>query len=259
MVDPFKAFVHRCMQMQSLVTQSQQVACGSGNILIEGEPGTGKKLLARAIHAASPLCDKPFVVINCASIPEILLEPELFGYERGGFTLAAHKTFPGQLERASGGTVFLDEVSELPLPVQSKLLETLDTRTVTPIGGRKRRSVDVRIISASTRRLDLSVGMGGFNRVLRHRMADHFLWIPPLRERSGDVEVLVDYLLSTLPARFAPEGCKVLAPGGLDRLVAHSWPGNVSELKHVLEWAFARASDRPKIEMADLNLSSGRR
>lgn len=254
MVDPFNLTVHRCAAMRALVSQARQVACDEGNVLIEGEFGTGKELLARAIHATSARNTKPFIVINCGSIPELLLESELFGHQQGGFTPSAHRVRPGWLERASGGTVFLDDILELPASMQAKILETLETRTAIPVGSRTRHPIDVRVISASTKRLDISVGVGQFNRSLRDRLADHFLWMPPLRERVGDIEILVDHFLSNPPEWLAPHVHKVLAPGGMDRLLAHRWPGNVRELHNVLEGAFVRAEGRTVIEVKDFQL-----
>jgi DNA-binding NtrC family response regulator len=206
-------------------------------VLIEGETGTGKELLAGAIHGASPRASKPFVAINCGAIPENLIEAELFGHAKGAFTDAASAR-PGCFRAAHGGTLFLDEVGELPLDAQVKLLRALQEHEVVPVGETKPIPVDVRVIAATHRNLAVEVQAGRFREDLFYRLAVAVLHLPPLREREGDLGQLIDTLLAKAndagqqdEPGFVP---KRLSTAARALLMAQRWPGNVRELEHTL-------------------------
>jgi DNA-binding NtrC family response regulator len=211
-------------------------AAGSNiNVLILGETGVGKEVLARAVHRQSVRQSKPFVPLNCAGLSESLIESELFGHEKGSFTGAAHAKL-GLLESAAGGTVFLDEIGEMPLTVQARLLRVIETREVLPVGALRARPIDVRFVAATNRDLETEVLRGGFRRDLFFRLNGLSLTIPPLRERVTEVEGLARL--------FVEQACREngrsppsLGPGALDLLRAYRWPGNIRELKNVIERA----------------------
>ncbi|MBI4254938.1 MAG: sigma-54-dependent Fis family transcriptional regulator [Candidatus Rokubacteria bacterium] len=228
---------HQMVETYKLVAR---VASLDTTVLIQGETGTGKELVARAIHYASARADRPFVVVDCAALPETLFESELFGHERGAFTgaLAAR---PGLLETSAGGTCFLDEIGELTAPLQAKLLRTLQERTVRRVGGNEPIPVDIRIVAATNRDLRKLVAEGGFRDDLYYRLNVVTITVPPLRERLQDIPLLAQHFLE----KFAPGAgrpAKRLAPGALALLVGYHWPGNVRELEHVIERAVALAS-----------------
>ena len=210
-------------------------------ILIGGETGVGKELAAAAAHKFSPRAQGPFISINCASIPEHLAESELFGYERGAFTGAA-ATKPGQLELAHRGTVFLDEIGELPLVVQAKLLRVLETGELHRIGDLGPRVIDVRIVSATNRNLAVEIEARRFREDLYFRLAAAQLVIPPLRDRPRDLAVLVHSLLAAACARLGRQRLP-LTIAATQALFLHRWPGNVRELKNALDYAAAAAPD----------------
>ncbi len=221
--------------MQAAAREMQRIAATETTVLLLGESGTGKELFARAIHQLSARNTGPFVAINCAAIPETLIENELFGHEKGAFT-GANAAKPGKFEVAHGGTVFLDEIAELPLGSQGKLLRVLEERTVDRLGGSSPRSVDVRIVAATNRDLDAALEMGQFRRDLYYRLSVVPIKIPPLRERGDDVLLVADHFLE----RFRRELRKPrlqLAPDAIAALRAHAWPGNVRELQNALERA----------------------
>jgi two-component system NtrC family response regulator len=193
-----------------------------------GESGTGKELLARALHDLSPRAEQRFVAINCAAIPDTLLESELFGYEKGAFTGAAKQT-PGNIEYANGGTLFLDEIGDLPLPLQAKLLRFLQERIIVRVGGRKEISVDVRVVSATHQQLDELIKSGGFREDLYYRLCEISVNIPALRERQGESAVLVNYFLSK-EIEHQNKGPMTLTQDALDAVNAYDWPGNIREL-----------------------------
>jgi two-component system, NtrC family, response regulator GlrR len=224
----FGALVGASVAMRELFAKLSRVAQSSASVLIEGETGTGKELAAKAIHDASPRASGPFIVIDCAALPENLLEAELFGHAKGAFTgaLAAR---PGAIEEADGGTVFLDEIGELPLSMQPKLLRVLESRMVRRIGETPQRAVDVRFISATHRDLRTLANNRAFREDVYFRLAVLPLTIPPLRERPGDIPLLVDHLLSR-------EG-SVISPDLLRDLASRPWFGNVRELRNFLERA----------------------
>ncbi len=221
--------------MKAVLATVAQVAPSRATVMIFGESGSGKEVVARAIHRASPRAGAPMTAISCAAIPETLLESELFGYERGAFTGAAGAK-PGRFEAASGGTLFLDEVGEIPLSVQAKLLRVVQEREIERLGSLARTPIDVRVVTATHRDLHAAVAAGTFRLDLLYRLQVVELVVPPLRERPEDVAPLAALFL----AKFAGEnGRAPLALGSraLDRLLAHRWPGNVRELENAMERA----------------------
>ncbi|KUO53323.1 MAG: hypothetical protein APF76_08750 [Desulfitibacter sp. BRH_c19] len=213
-----------------------QVAQGSSTVLIQGESGTGKELFARAIHAASPRANKPLKIINCSAIPDNLLESELFGYDEGAFTGAKHGGKIGKFELADGGTVFLDELGELPLYLQAKLLRVLQNRTIERVGGNSEIKIDVRIVAATNRDIEKMVADGQFREDLYYRLNVIPLYIPPLRARRDDISLLVDYFIYKYN-EFLKKTIKTIHPEALEILKLYNWPGNVRELENAIEYA----------------------
>jgi two-component system response regulator PilR (NtrC family) len=238
--------------MQSLRAQIGRLARSNAPISITGESGSGKELAAREIHAQSSRASKPFVAVNCGAIPETLMEAEFFGYRKGAFTGASDDR-DGFFQAANGGTLMLDEVADLPLPMQVKLLRAIQERRVRKIGATVEEPVDVRIISATHQDLARCVEQGRFRQDLFYRLNVIELSLPPLRERIDDLAPLVDAVL----ARLAGPGQATLGPGVLDALRAYSFPGNIRELENVLERALAFANDGV-IEVGDLSLKAAR-
>ncbi|HZI65483.1 MAG TPA: sigma-54 dependent transcriptional regulator [Thermoanaerobaculia bacterium] len=232
--------------------EAQRVAPTDATVLLEGESGTGKELFARAIHELSPRRNRPFVAINCAAIPDTLIESELFGHERGSFTGALGRRL-GKFELADGGTIFLDEVGELSAATQGKLLRVLQEKSFHRVGGTISIQVDVRIISASNRPLDRMVSQGLFREDLYYRVRVFPILIPPLRNRPEDVDPLVDWFLGHLPAELGKKNIRI-APAARARLHAYEWPGNVRELRNCLERAIILA-DGGVIEEKGLRLA----
>jgi transcriptional regulator with PAS, ATPase and Fis domain len=215
----------------------RNVAETDATVLVRGESGSGKELAARAIHLESHRARGPFVAVNCAALTPGLLESELFGHVRGAFT-GAVRDRKGLFEQADGGTLFLDEVAELPLEMQSKLLRVLEERCVTPVGGARPVPVDVRVIAATHRALRQEVEKGRFREDLMYRLRVVPVFLPPLRERRGDVELLLRVWLRRYNQR-GPRHVERIAPEAIRILLDHDWPGNVRELRNVLEYAFA--------------------
>lgn len=223
--------------MRELACKVRKIAPGGASVLIRGESGTGKELYAHALHRSSARAKGPFIKLNCAAIPEALLEAELFGYEEGAFTGAKRGGKPGKFQLADGGTLFLDEVGDMPLAMQAKLLRVLQDREVEAVGATRLVSVDVRVIAATHRPLEALVESGEFREDLFYRINVVPLKVPPLRERRDDLPTLATHLLSRL-ARRSGRRPPILSEAALERLCAHHWPGNVRELENVLEAAF---------------------
>ncbi len=237
--------------MRGLCRSVEKVAPTSATVLILGDSGTGKELLARALHRLSGRSHQPFVAINCAAIPDTLLESELFGYEKGAFTGAAKRTL-GKLELASGGTVFLDEIGEMPASLQAKLLRVLQERTVERIGGREPVALDLRILCATNRNLDALIAAGGFREDLYYRISEVTIKVPPLRDRQGDCLLLAQFLLQQMAERFGKPS-RGLAPDAIRAVQAHRWPGNVRELENRIKGAVIMA-DGAVVTASDLGL-----
>ena len=235
----FDAIVHRSPVMQRVILRARRVAPRSVPVLLEGETGTGKELLARAIHRSSPRRERPFVAVNCGALPPDLVEAELFGHEKGAFT-GADRARPGYFAAADGGTLFLDEIGELPAAAQVKLLRALQEGAVVRLGAAAPREVDVRVIAATNRTLTEEVAGGRFREDLFYRLAVAVLKLPPLRERAGDVGLLADRLLAGINADSAGEPGytdKKLSASARNVLLRHAWPGNVRELSNTLRRA----------------------
>ena len=219
--------------MDTLLAEARLAAQIDAALLIQGESGTGKELLAQAIHRASPRHARPFVAINCGAIPAELLESELFGHVKGAFT-GAGRDHPGLFLSAQGGTVFLDEIGDMPAPLQVKLLRVLQEGEVRPVGATETRAVDVRILSATHRNLEEAIVSGEFREDLYYRLNVVNLSLPPLRERREDIPLLAQHFLTLLTEKY---GRRIhgFAPDALDMLVASDWPGNIRQLHNVLE------------------------
>ena len=232
-VSRFQDFVGASEPMRFVFDAIQQVADSNINVLIRGESGTGKELAARAIVALSRRSDKPYIRLNCAALPENLIESELFGSERGAFT-GATETRPGQIELADGGTLFLDEIATLTLPLQTKLLRVLEDRQVQRLGGRTPRKIDFRLICATNEPLDEMARTGRFREDLYYRIHVVPIQLPPLRERTGDIALLCDYFLQIhCVANGVP--IKRLTADALAVFEEHTWPGNVRELENLIQ------------------------
>lgn len=245
----FGGFVGKSKPMQAVYTQIEKVATSRGTVLIQGESGTGKELVAKAIHYASPRKSGPFVVIDCGAIPEQLQESELFGHVKGAFT-GAIATRRGLFEEAQHGTVFLDDVTDLPLGLQAKLLRALQEGEIRRVGDSRMIRVDVRVIAATNRDLEEEVRQGTFREDLYYRLNVFPIRLPPLRDRREDIPLLAEHFL----ARVAEEekaSPKRLSPDALRVLMNYSWPGNVRELRHALERA-ALLSEGELIDERDL-------
>jgi two-component system response regulator PilR (NtrC family) len=223
--------------MQRVFDLVSQVADSRANVLVTGESGTGKEMIARAIHEMSERRDGPFIVVNCAAIPENLLESELFGHVRGAFTGALHNK-EGLFELADGGTLFLDEVGDLPLPLQVKVLRAIQEKSFRRVGGTHDQQVDARIVAATNRRLEEEVARGRFREDLYYRLNVIEIPLPPLRERKDDVALLVDHFIEKY-ARELGKDVKSMSDDALAMLVAYRFPGNVRELENVIERAAA--------------------
>ncbi len=222
--------------MQRIFEILPTVALYDTTVLITGETGTGKELLARAIHELSPRRDKPFIAINCSAIPDALLESELFGYKKGAFT-GATKDKPGRFKIADRGTIFLDEIGDMSPSLQVKLLRVLEDKSFEPLGSTKTEKTDTRIITATNRDLTLLVKQGKFREDLYYRINVIKIELPPLRERKEDIPLLVEYFLERLN-RIYKRDIKGLTPEALSIFMAHSWPGNIRELENVIESSF---------------------
>ena len=247
----FPRIIGESEAIKRAVAETQRVAQTEATVLLLGESGTGKELFARAVHHLSARRDQPFVAINCAAIPETLIENELFGHERGAFTGANDRRL-GKFELASGGTVFLDEIGELPLAVQGKLLRVIEEKTVDRIGGRAPIPVNVRVVAATNRDLRAAVENGEFRRDLFFRLAVFPVEIPPLRERGDDIMLLARHFAAQLGRELRKREA-VISEASIAALRAHDWPGNVRELENAIERACILA-DSSTLEPRDLGL-----
>jgi len=230
--DRFGSMIGRSVKMRELFARLEKLAKSDATVLVTGETGAGKELVAEALHDYSPRANGPFVVLDCGSIPPNLIESELFGHERGAFT-GATSSYAGAFERAHQGTVFLDEIGELPLQMQPKLLRVLERKEVRRVGGTNTLEVDLRIIAATNRDLGVEVNRGRFREDLYYRLAVARVHVPPLRERKDDLPLLIEHILETTPGGDTAS----IAPETIDLMMKHDWPGNVRELRNVIERA----------------------
>lgn len=247
--DHFHGLVGSSRPMTELFEMVRRVASGSGPVLITGESGTGKELVARALHAESERSDGPFLAVNCAGVPPDLLESEFFGHEKGAFT-GAHERKDGLFVEADGGTLLLDEVGEMPIDLQAKLLRVLQEGRVRPVGSASEQSIDVRVLASTNRDLEQAVGEGAFREDLFYRLETFHLHVPPLRERGDDVDLLVAHFLKRFGERQDPPVTE-LSSEALDRLRFYRFPGNVRELENAIQRA-ATFCEGAKIEVEDL-------
>jgi two-component system, NtrC family, nitrogen regulation response regulator GlnG len=237
-VREFSALIGRHPRMQDVYKTIGRIAGTDVTVLLRGESGTGKELVARAIHHYSRRAVRPFVAVSCAAIPGTLLESEMFGHERGAFTDAKERRL-GKFELAHGGTLYLDEIGDMPLELQTKLLRALQERTIERLGGHESIRIDVRVLAATNRDLEAFMREGKFREDLYYRLNVVALNLPPLRERRRDIPLLVEHFL----AKYATElGECGVAPEAFDRLVGHDWPGNVRELENVVQRAMVMAT-----------------
>jgi transcriptional regulator with PAS, ATPase and Fis domain len=245
----FASFIGSSPAALEVKRQARRAAQTGSNVLLLGETGTGKELLAHAIHAGSARADKPFISVNLAAVPETLLEAEFFGVAPGAYTGAERKGRDGKFKLADGGTLFLDEVGDMPLPLQAKLLRALQEQEVEPLGSNQVIKVDVRVLAATSRDLKALVAEGRFREDLYYRLNVLPIRLPALRERLGDLEALAEALLENIAARTGmPQ--RELAASTIGALAAHHWPGNIRELRNVLEQA-AMLTDRARLGAED--------
>ena len=238
--------------MVNVCRSIEKLAPTNVTTLLLGESGTGKEVFAHAIHNLSDFKDNPFVAINCAAVPESLIESELFGYEKGAFT-GANKQTLGKIETAQGGTLFLDEIGDMPLPAQAKLLRFLQERVIERVGGRKEIAVDVRVVCATNKNLEAMVKENTFREDLFYRISEIVVDIPPLRERQGDKILLARFMLD----KFAREHSKKVAdftPSAAAAIEAYDWPGNIRELENKIKRAVIMTEGK-KVDALDLGLA----
>ncbi|MFZ2451691.1 MAG: sigma-54 dependent transcriptional regulator [Methylovulum miyakonense] len=239
--------------MREIRAKITKLARSQAPVYISGESGSGKELVARLIHQQSSRCDQPFIAINCGAIPHELIESEFFGHKKGSFTGAVCDK-KGLFQAAEGGTLFLDEVADLPLPLQVKLLRAIQEKKIRPVGDHQEIPVDIRLLSATHRNLATMVQEGSFRQDLYYRINVIDLYIPPLRERNGDITILTEHILAKLTGNNSP----FLTPSALTALQQYHFPGNVRELENILERSLALYNGK-NIEVDDLNLPIGNR
>ncbi len=230
-----EAIIGKSPAMQEVYKSIGRVSATDATVLIRGESGSGKELVARALYQHSIRSQKPFLVINCVAIPDTLLESELFGYEKGAFTGASHRRV-GKIEQASGGTIFLDEIGDMPLNLQAKMLRLLQEKSIERLGGRETIPVDVRIIAATNRDLESQIARSQFREDLYYRLKVITIWLPCLRERTGDIPLLADYFMARFSADLGIENPGITREA-MSMLVSSPWPGNVRELGNTLQKA----------------------
>lgn len=259
----FDDIIYQCEEMENLIHLAKKAALQDSSILIEGESGTGKELIAQSIHNYSSRSNNPFIVIDCSAIPRNLVESELFGYEAGAFTGSHKGGMMGKFERANGGTVFLDEIGEMPLEIQSKLLRVIQSRSITRIGGHEPISINIRIIAATNRNLAQEVSEGNFRNDLYYRLNVINLFVPALRNRKGDLPLLVHKLMEKTAKREKRE-IPNLSGRVIEVLENYAWPGNIRELENTMERAVILANGEidyqhlPKrlLEIQNIHLNS---
>jgi len=250
----FANIIAKSEKMQIVLGQVTHIAQTDSTVYIYGESGTGKELIARAVHLGSKRKNKPFIVVNCAAIPETLLENELFGHEKGAFTGAAQSA-KGLFIEAHEGTIFLDEIGDMPLSLQTKILRVLQERQFYPVGGSKLVKVDIRIITATNKDLKIEVKEGRFREDLYYRIHVIPINLPPLREKKEDIPPLVEYLLKKFNKQMRKK-VKGLTPMTMQRLMSYNWPGNVRELENTIEYAMAMTQKNIITEDLILNTNS---
>jgi DNA-binding NtrC family response regulator len=245
----FGEIIGRSPAMREVYRIIEAVSENKSNVLVCGENGTGKELVARTIHQRGPWRDRPFLAVNCGALSETLLESQLFGHRRGAFT-GAIEDHEGVFQAANGGTLFLDEVTEIPLPLQVKFLRAIQEREVTPLGSTRSVKVDVRLIAAANRDVEEAVRQGWFRSDLYYRLNVVTIHLPPLRERREDIPLLVEHFVERFSRDYGVEPKRVTR-AAMDCLLAYSWPGNIRELQNTIERAFA-LSRAPEIDLEDL-------
>jgi two-component system, NtrC family, response regulator AtoC len=244
-----EAIVSACPVVHDLLKQAKHIAVSKVTVLIEGESGTGKELVAELIHISSPRANRPYVRVNCAALSETLVESEIFGHERGAFT-GADESRPGRFELAHGGTLLLDEISEMPVQIQAKLLRVLEKEEFERVGGCKTLHTDVRIVATSNRDLEREVAAGSFRRDLFYRLNAVHMRLPPLRQRREDIGVLARHFFECYRGE-AKIPLRGIARPTLEMLLAYSWPGNVRQLRNAIHRACLLAAG-PDVRPADL-------
>lgn len=238
----FESIITNNERMLSVIEEAKKIAENECSVLISGESGTGKELFAHSIHNSSNRCKGPFIAINCAALPKDLVESEFFGYEKSAFTGASKDGNPGKFELANKGTIFLDEIGELPLEIQSKLLRVLDNHTITRIGGNYERKLDVRVIAATNRNLNEEINKNNFRSDLYYRLNVFNVRLIPLRERPEDVELCADYFLQRLNDKNQRMD-KSFDKDFINLIKDYNWPGNVRELENVIQRAYYLSKD----------------
>ncbi|WP_035587785.1 sigma-54-dependent transcriptional regulator [Hippea jasoniae] len=247
---PF-AFIYKSKQMEKIVNLASKVAKTDATVLLIGESGTGKEVLAKYIHSQSPRCNSKFVAVNCAAIPSNLLESEMFGYEKGSFS-GATKTHKGKFEQANKGTLLLDEITEMPLELQAKLLRVIQEKVIDRIGGVEPIKVDVRIICTTNRNIEDYVKEGKFREDLYYRISVFPITIPPLRERKEDIPLLAEHFLKQFSSSFG-KNIEKIDDSAMEILINYPWPGNIRELQNVIERAVVLC-DKDKLTKEDIYL-----